>query len=172
MNKKQYRNKVTVLTKFNTSDMVIPEGDSIDHIFPVSFGYDMGIPVEIISDIRNLQIISLKDNVIKSDKIDVIPLFIQQYLLGLVKINKKQKSNERRLSGIKRRKESGGYYGRVKGSHETPEQFLNKPKIKQAVELLNEGKLNLRKISEEVGVHFNTITKVKKLINGKSCNLL
>jgi hypothetical protein len=74
--------------------------------------------------------------------------------------------------GIERAKENGVFMGRAIGSHETPEQFLNKPKIKRAVELLNEGKLNLRKISEEVGVHFNTITKVKKLINGKSCNLL
>ena len=166
MNKKQYRAKVTRLTKYNTLDMVIPEGHSVDHIFPVSFGYNMRIPKELISDVRNLQIIPLKENIIKNNTTDSIPLFIQQYLLGLVKINQELAGKERRLNGIKRRKENGGYNGRAKGSSETTEQFLNKPKIKRAVELLNEGKLSLNKISQEVGVHFNTMSKVKKIING------
>jgi DNA invertase Pin-like site-specific DNA recombinase len=166
MSKKRYREKVTRITKYNTLDMVIPEGYTVDHIFPVSFGYNMGVPEELISDVRNLQIMSLKENIKKNDTTDSIPLFIQEYLLGLVKINKEQSANERRLNGIKRRKENGGYNGRVKGSIETPEQFLNKPKIKQAVELLNKGNLSLLEISKEVGIHFNTMTKIKKIING------
>jgi hypothetical protein len=93
-------------------------------------------------------------------------LFIQEYLLGLVKIKKELTGKVRRLDGIKRRKDNGGYNGRVKGSVETPEQFLNKPKIKQAVELLNKGNLSLLEISKEVGIHFNTMTKVKKYIYG------
>lgn len=166
MSKKRYREKVTRLTKYNTLDMVIPEGYTVDHIFPVSFGYNMGIPEELISDVRNLQIMSLKENIKKNDTTDSIPLFIQEYLLGLVKINKEREANERRLNGIKRRKENGGYNGRVKGSLETTEQFLNKPKIKRAVELLTDGQLTLCKISEEVGIHYNTMTKVKKIVNG------
>ena len=170
MSKKRYREKVTRLTKYNTLDMVIPEGYSVDHIFPVSFGYNMGIPEELISDVKNLQIIPLKENIIKSDTTDYIPLFIQEYLLGLVKFKKEQIGNDRRLNGIKRRKENGGYNGRVKGSVETTEQFLNKPKIKRAVELLTDGQMTLGKISEEVGIHYNTMTKVKKLILENTSN--
>lgn len=165
MTNKQYRNKVTNLTKHNTSDMVISEGYSIDHIFPVSFGYNMKIPAEIISDIRNLQIIPLNENIIKSDKVDLIPPFIQEYLLGLVKVKKNESSKEKRKLGIIRRKEMKGYPGRVKGSTESVEKFLNKPKIKQAVELINEGQLTLIEISKEVGVHYNTLTKVKKIMS-------
>ncbi len=170
MSKKRYREKVTRLTKYNTLDMVIPEGYSVDHIFPVSFGYNMGIPEELISDVKNLQIIPLKENINKNNTTDSIPLFIQEYLLGLVKINQELAGKERRLNGIKRRKENGGYNGRVKGSVETTEQFLNKPKIKRAVELLTDGQMTLGEISEEVGIHYNTMTKVKKLILENTSN--
>jgi hypothetical protein len=76
------------------------------------------------------------------------------------------KYKELQRIGIERAKKNGVFIGRAKGSHETSEQFLNKPKIKQAVELLNKGNLSLLEISKEVGIHFNTMTKIKKIING------
>ena len=41
----------------------------IDHIIPIAFGYKYGIPSDIIGDINNLQIISLKDNFSKGNLI-------------------------------------------------------------------------------------------------------
>ena len=40
----------------------------LDHITPVRFGFDHGIPPEVIADVNNLQLIPWKDNLLKSNK--------------------------------------------------------------------------------------------------------
>lgn len=41
----------------------------VDHIIPIAFGYKYGIPSDVIGDVNNLQIISLKDNFNKGNLI-------------------------------------------------------------------------------------------------------
>jgi len=54
-------------------------GYELDHIYPVSEGYKSGIPVEIISDIRNLQFIPKEDNIKKSNKVtDESSIFLRK----------------------------------------------------------------------------------------------
>lgn len=56
----------------------------------------------------------------------------------------------------------GIYKGRVTGSKEDVQQFLSKPKNKKALEYLKRG-MSLTEAGKLVGVHINTMTKVKKL---------
>ena len=63
-------------------------------------------------------------------------------------------------------KENGVYTGRKTGTNESVESFLNKPKNKQAIHYLNMG-WKAVDIAKEIGIHINTITKIKKIINSK-----
>ena len=54
--------------------------------------------------------------------------------------------------------------GRVNGSKEDIRKFLSKPKIEKTIEYLKKG-YKASEISKIVGVHVNTITKVKKVVN-------
>ena len=74
---------------------------------------------------------------------------------------------ERKMSGIARAKEEGLYTGRKKGSSESIDDFLNKPKIKLIVEYLNKDWKHVD-IADEIGVHINTITKVKKILKSRN----
>lgn len=40
----------------------------LDHIIPVRFGFDNGIPPEVIADVSNLQMLPWKDNLLKGAK--------------------------------------------------------------------------------------------------------
>lgn len=75
------------------------------------------------------------------------------------------KHKELQRIGIERAKLNGVFIGRLKGSTEPVEKFLSKPKIKQSIKLINEGQLSLVEISKKVGVHYNTLTKVKKIMS-------
>jgi DNA invertase Pin-like site-specific DNA recombinase len=69
---------------------------------------------------------------------------------------------ERQLEGIAIAKANGVYKGRKKDTAEDPIHFLSKPKNKKAVVLLNKGYKNIQ-IAKIVGLHPNTITRIKKL---------
>tara|TARA_R110000868_G_scaffold93190_1_gene258034 strand:- start:554 stop:1153 length:600 start_codon:yes stop_codon:yes gene_type:complete len=70
---------------------------------------------------------------------------------------------ERQREGIERAKAKGNYKGRVKGSSEPIEIFLNRNK--KAVELLKRGDLSLRQIAKLSDVSLGTVQKVKSIIN-------
>ena len=57
----------------------------------------------------------------------------------------------------------GVYKGRHNGSKEDIRAFLNKPKVAKTIEYLRKG-YKASEISRIVGIHVNTITKVRKLI--------
>ena len=59
---------------------------------------------------------------------------------------------------------NGGKLGRPKGTNENDYTFLNKPKSKQIISLLDKGK-SVRDICGRIGVSPNTVTKVKKLLS-------
>ena len=88
ISKKRYRYKVDWYTNqnLNYEDIVIPEDMSIDHKFPVSVGYRLNIPPEYIADLRNIEFIPIKENIMKGNECNFIPHYIQEYLLGIVKL--------------------------------------------------------------------------------------
>jgi hypothetical protein len=71
---------------------------------------------------------------------------------------------ENQREGIELAKLRGVYKGRVNGSKEDIRKFLSKPKIEKTIEYLEKG-YKASEISKIVGVHVNTITKVKKVVN-------
>lgn len=68
---------------------------------------------------------------------------------------------ERQAEGIAIAKLKNKYNGRAKNSQEDALRFLSKPKNKRALELLKTGELSSREISKAVGLHYNTIRKIK-----------
>jgi len=165
---RDYRIRVARITKVNIkhNNINVPDGYEVDHIFPVSYGELLGLPPHVIADINNLQIITKEDNSKKSNKCDSIPLFIQQYMLGITKEELDRRSKIRKKLGIEIAKKNGVYKGRKLGASETREQFLSKPKIKEVVRLLEEG-MKCKHISQQLNIHVNTVTKVRKYINGE-----
>lgn len=70
---------------------------------------------------------------------------------------------ERQLEGIKIAKLKGNVFmGRKPGTKEDTLSFLNKPKNKLALNYIKKG-YPLKEVSKIVGVHANTLTKIKKL---------
>ncbi|GGE09151.1 recombinase family protein [Psychroflexus salis] len=67
---------------------------------------------------------------------------------------------ERQMQGIELAKARKIYKGRANGTKEDILTFLSKPKNKKAVELLKKGYKNIE-VSRIVGIHPNTVTKVK-----------
>jgi DNA invertase Pin-like site-specific DNA recombinase len=83
-------------------------------------------------------------------------------ILGVVAEMERKMIRERQLEGIAIAKANGVYKGRKKDTTEDPIRFLNKTKNKKAVDLLNKGYKNLE-VAKIVGLHPNTVTRIKKL---------
>lgn len=152
-----YRKVVEGLTE--CLDIKLEIGETKDHILPVSFGFNWKIPPTLIADKRNIRVISRAENSKKNYKCDSIPKYVQKYMLD--KHHRTMK--ERQMEGIRKAKENGVYTGRKKGSSETIEQFLEKPKIKMIVEYINLGWKHVD-IVKKIDVNINTVTKVKKIL--------
>jgi DNA invertase Pin-like site-specific DNA recombinase len=84
-------------------------------------------------------------------------------ILGIVAEMERKQIRERQREGIELAKIRGVYKGRANGSKEDVRSFLNKPKIVKTIEYLKKG-YKATEISRIVGVHVNTITKVKKVL--------
>ena len=85
-------------------------------------------------------------------------------ILGSVAEMERNQIRERQLEGIALAKARNVYKGRANGTKEDVLTFLSKPKNRKAVELLKKGYKNIE-VSRIVGVHTNTITKIKKVLN-------
>ena len=83
-------------------------------------------------------------------------------ILGVVAEMERKMIRERQLEGIAIAKANGVYKGRKKDTTEDPIHFLSKPKNKKAVVLLNKGYKNIQ-IAKIVGLHPNTLTRIKRL---------
>ena len=68
---------------------------------------------------------------------------------------------ERQYQGIQIAKARGVYKGRIEGTKEDVLTFLSKTKNKKAVDLIKKGYKGVE-ISKIVGIHLNTISKIKK----------
>ena len=83
-------------------------------------------------------------------------------VLGVVAEMERNLIRERQAEGIAIAKANGVYKGRVLGTKESNLDFLNKPKVKLAIEFLNRGKKSVE-VQKLTLLHRNTITKIKKL---------
>jgi DNA invertase Pin-like site-specific DNA recombinase len=83
-------------------------------------------------------------------------------ILGVVGEMERNQIKERQLEGINIAKIKGVYLGRKKGTNEDVNQFLSKPKNKQALNYIKRGYKN-SEVAKIVNLNVNTITKIKKL---------
>lgn len=84
-------------------------------------------------------------------------------ILGTLAEMERSISRERQLEGILVAKLKGNVYtGRKKDSKEDIYKFLSKPKNLKALEYIKKGYKNVE-VAKIVGLHYNTVTKIKKL---------
>lgn len=83
-------------------------------------------------------------------------------ILGIVGEMERNQSKERQKDGIKIAQLKGLYKGRKPGIVEDVHTFLNKPQNKKVIDLLKKG-VNGRQAAKAADVHYNTVTKIKKL---------
>jgi DNA invertase Pin-like site-specific DNA recombinase len=85
-------------------------------------------------------------------------------ILGTVAEMERSRIRENQKEGIELAKLRGVYKGRRKGAKSDIQKWIQKPKIAKTIEYLKKG-YKASEISKIVGVHVNTITKVKKVVN-------
>jgi DNA invertase Pin-like site-specific DNA recombinase len=85
-------------------------------------------------------------------------------ILGTIAEVEKKISRERQLEGIAIARLHNRYTGRAKGTSEDTLKFLSKPKNAKAIDYIKKGYKNVE-IAKIVGVHFNTVTKIRKVAN-------
>jgi DNA invertase Pin-like site-specific DNA recombinase len=85
-------------------------------------------------------------------------------ILGTIAEISRKQSKEAQAEGIALAKLRNVYKGRKKGAKTDIQKWIQKPKIAKTIEYLKKG-YKANEISKIVGVHVNTITKVKKLTN-------
>ncbi|GGC83006.1 hypothetical protein GCM10011508_07950 [Flavobacterium lutivivi] len=85
-------------------------------------------------------------------------------ILGTLAEMEKKISRERQLEGIAIAKLKNKYTGRAKGSNEDTLKFLSKQKNAKAIDYIKKGYKNVE-VAKIVGVHYNTVTKIKKIAN-------
>lgn len=84
-------------------------------------------------------------------------------ILGVVAEMERNLIKERQVEGVAIAKAKGVYKGRTKGTTLSNLDFLNKPKVKKAIEYLNSG-MNGVEVQKLVGLHPNTISKIRKTL--------
>jgi DNA invertase Pin-like site-specific DNA recombinase len=86
-------------------------------------------------------------------------------ILGTLAEMERTISRERQIEGIMLAKLKGNVYtGRKKDSKEDTLKFLSKPKNAKAIDYIKKGYKNVE-VAKIVGMHFNTITKIRKVAN-------
>lgn len=83
-------------------------------------------------------------------------------ILGVISEMERNQIKERQMEGVKIAKMKGVYKGRKKGSNEDLVSFINKEKNKKAIDYMKKGYKNTE-ISKIVGIHINTLTKIKNV---------
>ena len=128
--------------------------DLLDILNSIQYLSERGIRIHFIQQ----GLISL-DEEVKENPISKMIISI----LGIVAEMERKQIKERQKEGIELAKLRGVYKGRVNGSKEDLRTFLSKPKVAKTIEYLKKG-YKASEISRIVGIHVNTITKVKKLV--------
>ena len=111
-----------------------------------------------------LQIDNLGITTLIDGKVNPSIMIIIQMMGAFAQLETEWRS-ERQMQGIQRAQEKGVY--KMRKHHrriETQKEFLNKPNNKKAIELMKQHPtLNNRQVAELSGIHYNTITKIRKL---------
>jgi DNA invertase Pin-like site-specific DNA recombinase len=128
--------------------------DLLDVLHTIQFLSEKGIRIHFIQQ----GLISLDDEG-KENPISKMIISI----LGIVAEMERKQIKERQREGIQLAKLRGVYKGRVHGSKEDIRSFLSKPKVAKTIDYLKKG-YKASEISRIVGIHVNTITKVKKML--------
>jgi DNA invertase Pin-like site-specific DNA recombinase len=128
--------------------------DLLDVLHTIQFLSEKGIRIHFIQQ----GLISLDDEG-KENPISKMIISI----LGIVAEMERKQIKERQREGIELAKIRGVYKGRTHGSKEDIRKFLSKPKGAKTIEYLKKG-YKASEISRIVGIHVNTITKVKKMV--------
>jgi DNA invertase Pin-like site-specific DNA recombinase len=114
---------------------------------------------KVALQVDNLGITTLIDG-----KVNPSIMIIIQMMGAFAQLETEWRS-ERQIQGIKRAQEKGVY--KMRKHHrrsETQKEFVNKPANKKAIELMRlHPTLNNRQVAELSGIHYNTITKIRKL---------
>jgi DNA invertase Pin-like site-specific DNA recombinase len=84
-------------------------------------------------------------------------------ILGVVAEMERNLIKERQAEGVAIAKANGIYKGRAKNTTESNLDFLNKPKVKLAIDYLDKG-MKAVEVNKLTGLHPNTITKIKKTL--------
>ena len=84
-------------------------------------------------------------------------------ILGTISELTRNQIKEAQREGIELAKLRNVYKGRKKGAKSDIQKWIQKPKIAKTIEYLKKG-YKANEISKIVGVHVNTITKVKRVI--------
>ena len=129
--------------------------DLLDVLHTIQFLSEKGIRIHFIQQ----GLISLDDDG-KENPISKMIISI----LGIVAEMERKQIKERQREGIQLAKLRGVYKGRVHGSKEDIRSFLSKPKVAKTIDYLKKG-YKASEISRIVGIHVNTITKVKKMVS-------
>ena len=126
--------------------------DLLDVLNSISFFNQKGICIQFIQ--QGLR--TLDDN----NKENPISKMIIS-ILGVVAEMERNQIRERQLEGIAIAKAKGIYKGRAKGSTLSNLDFLNKPKVKKAIDLIEKG-YKQSEIAVIAKLHPNTLSKIKK----------
>ena len=126
--------------------------DLRDIINSIHFFKEKGVCIEFIS--QGLR--TIDDN---GNENPISKMIIS--ILGVVGEMERNQIRERQKEGIHLAKLKGIYKGRKKGTKENKLKFLTK--YKKVIDLLNK-EYKGREISSITGIHVNTISKVKKMI--------
>jgi len=114
---------------------------------------------------RKIQLVVKKENIRLFDDTGKVTtsttLLIS--ILGLVSQLEREMILDRQREGIQIARLKGKFLGRKRGSVEG-RRFLEKPKVKQVVDLLRENRLKKSEVAKVVGLSPNTITKISKMI--------
>jgi DNA invertase Pin-like site-specific DNA recombinase len=127
--------------------------DVRDILNTIHFFTERGICIHFIS--QSLRTLS------ENGKEDPITKMIIS-ILGIVSEMERNQIRERQIEGINIAKIKGVYLGRKIGSSEDIVKFLSKEKNQKVLSYLKKG-YKATEISRIVGIHQNTITKIKKV---------
>ena len=97
----------------------------------------------------------------ENGKENPVTKMIISVLATIAEMNKNQ-ILENQAEGIQIAKAKGKYKGRKQGTQESVLKFLSKSKNKKALDLLSKD-YSCTEVSKIVGVHLNTVTKIKRL---------
>lgn len=152
---KEIKNLIDNNIKFSLSVLTIDRlgRDLRDIINTIHFFTENKITIHFVSQGLSTLDIDGKENPIAKMMISI---------LGVVGEMERTQIKERQVEGIRIAKLKGVYKGRVEGSKEDSLKFLGKEKNKKALEYLKKG-YKAVEISQLLGVHINTITKIKKI---------